>query len=135
MDRILLVYPDVAVRDELTFILQHSGFQVINASKGEQAIAEIRSSSPDLVVMAETVHRMNGDELCVRIRALSQAPIIVLAQEGGAAGIEMLEMGADAYLAFPLDWRELVARVRSLLRRHKENTTTSWSAKGWKEGA
>ena len=121
MHRILLVYPDVTVRDELTFILQHSGFQVVSASKGEQAIAEIHSSHPDLVVMAESADRMNGDELCVHIRALSEAPIIVVAQEGVEAGIEMLEMGADAYLAFPVDWRELVARVRSLLRRHKEN--------------
>jgi len=118
MDRILLVYPDAAVRDELTFILQHSGFQVVSASKGEQAIAEIHSSHPDLVVMAETCHRMNGDELCVLIRESCQAPIIILGQNHDeAAGIYFLEIGADAYLSSPLNFRELLARVRSLLRR------------------
>jgi len=88
--------------------------------ESEQALAEIYRGCPDLVVMFEGCHRLNGDELCVRIRAICQTPIIVLGQDyEEAAGIEFLEMGADAYLASPLNLRELLAWIRSLLRRTK----------------
>jgi DNA-binding response OmpR family regulator len=104
--------------DNLSFILEHSGFGVVNASGSKQALAEIGRSSPDLIVMRENSRRLNGDELCIRIREISDIPIIVLGQEQEeAAGVEFLEMGADAYLPSPLRLRELLARVRSLLRR------------------
>lgn len=123
MERILLVHSDPRVSDELTFLLQHSGFLVVGTSGGQQALAEIRRRQPDLIVMAENSHRFNGDELCVRIRELCQAPIIILGQDQEeAAGIGLLEMGADAYLTSPLNFRELLARVRSLLRRSKRNS-------------
>jgi DNA-binding response OmpR family regulator len=81
-------------------------------------LAEIDRSTPDLVLMRENSRRLNGDELCIRIRELSDVPIIVLGQEQEeVAGVEFLEMGADAYLTSPLSLRELLARVRSLLRR------------------
>lgn len=121
MINILVVHPDVAVRDRLTFLLQHSGFGVIAAPGAQQAMAELGKGCPDLIVMAGQSRGLNGDELCIRIRELCQAPIIVLGQYAEeAAGIEFLEMGADAYLASPLNMRELLARVRSLLRRYAE---------------
>ena len=122
MEKILLIHPDLVLREELTFVLQHSGFQVAHVIEGWQALAEIYRGCPDLVVMFESCHRLNGDELCVRIRAICQTPIIVLGQDyEEAAGIEFLEMGADAYLASPLNPRELLAWIRSLLRRAKGN--------------
>jgi len=118
MDKILLVCPDLTMTDNLTFLLQHSGFQTVNVAGSMQALAEVNRSSPDLILMRENSRRLNGDELCIRIRELSNAPIIVLGQEQEeAAGVEFLEMGADAYLPTPLHFRELLARVRSLLRR------------------
>jgi DNA-binding response OmpR family regulator len=118
MEKILLVCPDLAMADELTFVLQQSGFRILNAAGSKQALAEIGRSSPDLILMRENSRRLNGDELCIRIRELSDVPIIVLGQEQKeSAGVEFLEMGADAYLTSPLSLRELVARVRSLLRR------------------
>jgi DNA-binding response OmpR family regulator len=118
MDRILLVCPDLTMTDNLSLVLQHSGFQTVNVAGSAQALAEIDRSFPDLIVMRENARRLNGDELCVRIRELSDVPIIVLGQEREeVAGVEFLEMGADAYLTSPLSLRELLARVHSLLRR------------------
>lgn len=120
MKRILLIQPDIGSRDQLTFLLHHSGFQVAHTIEGGQALAEIDRSRPDLIVMSESSHRLNGDELCIRIRAICQTPIIILGQDHEeAAGIELLEMGADAYLTSPLNLRELLTRIRSLLRRTK----------------
>lgn len=120
MGKILLIEPDPALSDKLAFVLQHAGFQVASTMGGQGALAEIDRSPPDLIVMAETGHRLSGNEFCIHIRNLCQAPIIILGQDQDeAAGIEFLEMGADAYLASPLNLEELLARVRSLLRRAK----------------
>jgi len=118
VEKILLVCADLAMTDNLSFVLEHSGFRIVNAAGSKQALAELAGSSPDLILMRENSHRLNGDELCIRIRKLSDVPIIILGQEQDeAAGVEFLEMGADAYLPSPLSLRELLARVRSLLRR------------------
>ena len=121
----MLVCPDLAMTDNLTFLLEHSGFRIMNAAESKQALAEIDRSSPDLILMRENSRRLNGDELCIRIRELSDVPIIVLGQgREEADGVEMLEMGADAYLPSPLNARELLARVRSLLRRTRPSQKT-----------
>jgi DNA-binding response OmpR family regulator len=118
VDKILLVCPDLAMTDNLTFVLQNSGFQIVSTAESKQALVELDRGTPALIVMRENSHRLNGDELCIRIRELSDVPIIVLGQEPEeVAGVEFLEMGADAYLTSPLSLRELLARVRSLLRR------------------
>jgi DNA-binding response OmpR family regulator len=114
----LLVCPDLSMTDNLTFVLQNSGFQIVSTAESKQALVELDRSTPDLILMRENSHRLNGDELCIRIRELSDVPIIVVGQEPEeVAGVEFLEMGADVYLTSPLSLRELLARVRSLLRR------------------
>jgi len=123
VEKILVVCTELAMTDNLIFLLQHSGFQTVNVAGSMQALAEVDRSCPDLILMRENSHRLNGDELCIRIRELSDAPIIVLGQEQEeAAGVEFLEMGADAYLTTPLRFRELLARVRSLLRRTRASS-------------
>ena len=116
---------DFAMTDELTFFLRHSGFQVATAIESREVIAEMDRGSPDLIVIHENRRRLNGDELCIRMRELSDVPIIVIGQgQEEASGVEMLEMGADAYLTSPLNPRELLARVRSLLRRSLASKAT-----------
>jgi len=118
MEKILLVCPDLAMIDNLAFVLQHSGFVTVNTAESKEALTEIGRNAPDLIVMRENSRSLNGDELCIRIRELSDVPIIVIGQEQEeAAGVEFLEMGADVYLTSPLSLRELLARIRSLLRR------------------
>jgi len=122
MGKILLIHPDLVLRDELTFNLQHSGFQVVGTSGGQQALTEVYSRHLDVIIVAESSHRLNGDELCIRLRQICQAPIIILGQGSKEiSGIDLLEMGADAYLASPLNLRELLAWIRSLLRRTQAN--------------
>ena len=124
MGRILLIHPDLVLRDELAFNLQHSGFQVVGAIGDQQALTEVHRGPPDVIIMSESSHRLNGDELCVRLRQVCRAPIIILGQDSEeVSGIDLLEMGADAYLASPLNLRELLARIRSLLRRTQANAT------------
>jgi len=124
VEKILVVCPELAMTDNLIFLLQHSGFQTVNVAGSMQALAEVNRSSPDLILMRENSRRLNGDELCIRIRELSDVPIIVLGQEQDeAAGVEFLEMGADVYLPTPLHFRELLARVRSLLRRTRTSSS------------
>jgi DNA-binding response OmpR family regulator len=122
VESILLIHNGLIWGEELTFALEHSGFQVVCASGGQQALAELGRRHPDVIIMSESSHRLNGDELCVRLRQICQAPIIILGQDSEElSGIDLLEMGADAYLTSPLNLRELRARVRSLLRRTQAN--------------
>jgi DNA-binding response OmpR family regulator len=121
MQKILFVHLDLAVRDKVSFLLEHSGFRVVGAPGAQQTMTELGKGCPDLIIMAEQIRILNGDELCMRIRQVCQTPIVILGQNHEeAAGIEFLEMGADAYLTSPLNMRELLARVRSLLRRYGE---------------
>jgi DNA-binding response OmpR family regulator len=118
MQVILLIHSDLVAMGELTFLLQHLGFNVVGAIGGQQALAEIYRRHPDVVIMAEGNCRPNGDGLCLHIRELSQAPIIILGQEHEKADeSEILNIGADAYLTSPLNLRELLTSVCSLARR------------------
>lgn len=130
MQKILLIHSDSAIKHKLTFLLQHSGFKVADGSAPGPPLVEIDRSPPDLVVMAEGSRKFNGDELCIRVREISDAPIIILGQDQKeAAGIDFLKMGADVYLTFPLDARELLAYVHSLLRRRQMQQSVKGDSK------
>ncbi|MDD4876465.1 MAG: response regulator [Dehalococcoidales bacterium] len=119
MDNILLIHPDLEEREKLTAKLGQAGFETLTSSNSNQGIANIQQYHPKLVVIAEILPQVDGNQHCFRIRQITSAPIIVLGnQMEESAGIEMLESGADVYMPSPLNFREFVVRVRSLLRHN-----------------
>lgn len=124
---ILLVDDDRDIRTLLAKHLAEVGFQVDTAADGQQMRARIAARKPDLVLLDLNLPREDGLQLCRDIRSSSDVPIIMLtARTGTIDRIVGLEMGADDYLPKPFEPRELVARIRSVLRRTRmvpENLT------------
>jgi DNA-binding response OmpR family regulator len=116
--RILVVDDEKKIVESCRLYLEHDGFEVVTAYNGEQALAEARESRPDLVVLDLMLPRVDGLEVCRRLRAESSVPILMLtARSTEEDKLLGLELGADDYLTKPFSPRELVARVRAILRR------------------
>ncbi|MBN1581015.1 MAG: response regulator transcription factor [Anaerolineae bacterium] len=117
--KILLVDDEQAITANLSSFLSRSGFKVAVAGDGEEALAQIASFDPDLVVLDVLMPRLDGRESLRRLRQAGDwRPVILLTQVGESAERAMaLEEGADDYLNKPFDPHELVARMRAVLRR------------------
>ncbi len=121
--RILLVEDEKTIRDAVAAYLERDGYWVTPAGDGQEAIDLFTKHQFDLVVLDLMLPKVSGEEVCRRIRNASDVPIIMLTAKGEEEDrIAGLELGADDYLVKPFSPRELVARVRALLRRaHVEN--------------
>jgi two-component system KDP operon response regulator KdpE len=98
--------------------LEHDGFRVVEAYRGMQAIQAIRDSLPDLVILDVMMPDMDGFEVLKLVRETSQVPVIMLTAKGEEEDrVRGLELGADDYVTKPFSPRELVSRVRAVLRR------------------
>ncbi len=98
--------------------LEHDGFQVIEAYKGSQAIQKLRESMPDLILLDIMLPDLDGFEVLKMIRETSTIPIIMLTAKGEEEDrVKGLELGADDYITKPFSPRELVGRVKAVLRR------------------
>ena len=98
--------------------LEREGYQVIDAADGQQALDTFRRDNPDLIVLDLMLPKIDGLEVCRQIRRASSVPIImVTARDEDADKLIGLEIGADDYMTKPFSPRELVARVRAVLRR------------------
>jgi DNA-binding response OmpR family regulator len=116
--RVLVVDDEKKIVESCRLYLEHAGYEVVCAYNGEQALAEARDSRPDLVVLDLMLPRVDGLEVCRRLRAGSQVPILMLtARSTEEDKLLGLGLGADDYLVKPFSPRELVARVRAILRR------------------
>ena len=117
--RILLVDDEPSITANLTPFLERSGFVVTTASDGEQALQQIANAAPDLVILDVLMPKLDGREVLRRLRQSGNwIPVILLTQVGESVERAMaLEEGADDYLNKPFDPHELVARIRSVLRR------------------
>ncbi len=116
--RILLVDDEQSIQELLSFPLRQDGYEVVQATDGREGLERFRESGFDLVVLDVMMPRMDGFELCQRIRARSSVPIIMLtAKSEEIDKIVGLEIGADDYMTKPFSVREFRSRVKALLRR------------------
>ena len=119
--RILVVEDDPKTADLLRRYLEHGGFDVTVSFNGTQALEDFTAEPPDLVVLDRMLPRIDGLEVCRRLRERSRVPIIMLtARATEEDRLSGLEGGADDYVVKPFSPRELVARVRAVLRRARE---------------
>ena len=115
---ILLVDDEESVQKLLTYPLERDGFRVVHAWDGEEALATFAEENVDLVVLDLMLPRLDGLEVCKRLRAQSTVPIIMLtARDDELDKVLGLELGADDYITKPFSIREFRSRVRALLRR------------------
>lgn len=118
MTKILIVDDDLALADVLAFTLRRAGLDVVLAHDGRKALEQCAVEQPDLIVLDWTLPHLDGLEVCSRVRADSNVPIIMLTVRNADEDVEAaLEAGADEYITKPFSPRQLVARVRAVLRR------------------
>ena len=126
MTRLLIVDDDTNLRHTLQYAFGQEGFEVVTVADGAQALAAFAQSRPDLVVLDVMLPGIDGFEVCRRLRRESDVPVIMLtARDTELDKVVGLEIGADDYLAKPFSTRELVARVRAMLRRARRVEPTS----------
>jgi two-component system KDP operon response regulator KdpE len=117
-DRVLVVDDEEQIRQALQRALRARGYTVTTASDGEDALAEVDRFVPHLIVLDLNLPGIDGFEVCRRVRAWSDVPVLVLSvREDELDKVEALDLGADDYLTKPFGIDEFLARVRALLRR------------------
>jgi two-component system response regulator RegX3 len=118
MPKILVVDDEESLLETVRYALSRESFEVVVARDGAEAIRQFEAERPDLLVLDLMLPVLGGIDVCRRIRATSRVPILMLtARDGEVDRVVGLEMGADDYVTKPFSLRELVARVRALLRR------------------
>ena len=121
MTRILVVEDEESFRDALSYMLRKEGFEVVLADNGPSALEEFDRHGADLVLLDLMLPGLSGTEVCRAIRAKSSVPVIMLtAKDSEVDKVVGLELGADDYVTKPYSTRELLARIRAVLRRGGE---------------
>jgi len=119
---VLIVEDETALAEPLAFLLQREGFEVRMAADGQEALAEFSKAEPDIVLLDLMLPGMSGTEVCKNIRLKSAVPVImVTARDTEIDKVVGLEIGADDYVTKPYSSRELIARIRAVLRRGRHD--------------
>ena len=119
--KILLVDDDPRLRDLVRIALERAGWQVVTAADGQEALLHASRELPDFIVLDIGLPELDGFEVCRRIRQRSEVPILFLtARDDEVDCILGLELGADDYVTKPFSPRELVARIRTILKRSQK---------------
>ncbi len=121
MTRVLVVEDEESYSDALSYMLRKEGFEVAIATNGHDALTEFERNGADIVLLDLMLPGIPGTEVCRQIRATSSVPVIMVsAKDDEVDKVVGLELGADDYVTKPYSPRELVARVRAVLRRGVE---------------
>lgn len=125
MTRVLVVEDEQNLREPLVYLLQKEGYDVIEAEDGIAAVENFRTLGADIILLDLMLPGLSGNEVCRTIRAESQVPIImVTAKDTEIDKVVGLEIGADDYVTKPYSTRELLARMKAVLRRNSEPQLT-----------
>ena len=123
MVEILIVDDDPDIRDLVSYELQQQGWSVLEAGSGEELNQVLRGETPDLILLDIRLPDQDGLSIAQRLRTISDIPIIMLTGLGGDVDrVVGLEMGADDYIVKPFNSRELIARIKAVLRRVQTDT-------------
>jgi two-component system response regulator RegX3 len=126
MIRVLIVEDEEDFADPLTFLLRKEGFAPAVATTGSEALEEFDRNGADIVLLDLMLPGMSGTDLCKQLRARSSVPVImVTARDSEIDKVVGLELGADDYVTKPYSARELIARIRAVLRRGGESADGS----------
>ncbi|MFD2767697.1 MULTISPECIES: response regulator transcription factor [Micromonospora] len=126
MSRVLVVEDEESFSDALSYMLRKEGFEVSVAATGTSALTEFDRTGADIVLLDLMLPEMSGTEVCRQLRQRSHVPIImVTARDSEIDKVVGLEIGADDYVTKPYSPRELVARIRAVLRRQSAEATES----------
>ena len=118
MSKILIVDDEPPIIDVLSYNLKQAGYEVVIARDGEQAVAAARRDKPDLIILDLMLPKLDGLEVHRIVRRESEMPVIMLtARDAEIDRVVGLELGADDYVVKPFSVRELIARVKNVLRR------------------
>jgi two-component system response regulator RegX3 len=121
MTRVLVVEDEQSLRDPLVYLLQKEGYDVLEAADGLQALELFKSGNPELILLDLMLPGLSGNEVCRQIRQTSNVPVIMLtAKDSEIDKVVGLEIGADDYVTKPYSSRELLARMKAVLRRNGE---------------
>lgn len=121
MTRVLIVEDEIALSEPLAFLLEREGYQVTVAESGTRALEVFSDRNTDIVLLDLMLPGMSGTEVCRQIRAKSQVPIIMVTAKAGEVDVVVgLELGADDYVTKPYSTRELLARMKAVLRRRTD---------------
>ena len=121
MTRVLIVEDEESLADPLAFLLRMEGFEAAVVTDGPSALAEFDRSGADIVLLDLMLPGMSGTDVCKQLRARSAVPVImVTARDSELDKVLGLELGADDYVTKPYSARELIARIRAVLRRGAE---------------
>lgn len=126
MTNILIVEDEESLADPLAFLLRKEGFDVILASDGPTALEQFANNTVDIVLLDLMLPGMPGTDVCKQLRATSSVPVImVTARDSEIDKVVGLELGADDYVTKPYSSRELIARIRAVLRRGHDASAES----------
>ena len=129
VQKILVVDDEISVTDLISYNLEKAHYDVLVAHDGEAALASARENKPDLILLDLMLPKIDGLDVCRELRKTSQVPIIMVTARGEETDrVIGLELGADDYLCKPFSMRELLARIKAVLRRNQHSDQQNLAA-------